>query len=68
MVMTSVESRSSSRLNLKVGGDWAVCGLALTNITCSSDAIMEQFFATLTAVRMLSPAVGGTREDRKRAR
>ena len=45
----------SSRLNLRVGMDWAVWGVALTNITFSSDPTIPQLFATLTAVKMLSP-------------
>lgn len=47
---------SSSRLNVRVGTDDAVWAAALTNITRSWHPIIPQLFATLTAVKMLSPA------------
>lgn len=67
-VMTSTELwvsmfPPSSRLKVSMGVDWAVCGVALTNITFSSDPTIPQLFATLTAVRMLSPAWRGTNQD-----
>ena len=46
---------SSSRVNLRVGMDWAVGGVALTNTTLSSDPTIRQLFATFTAVKILSP-------------
>lgn len=63
--MTSTElwperAASSSRLNLRVGMDWAVWGVAVMNITFSSDPTIPQVFATLTAVRTLSPMVKKT--------
>lgn len=53
--MTSTELWVSSRLNRRVGMDRAVGGVALTNITFSSDPTIPQILATLTAVKMLSP-------------
>lgn len=66
--MTSTElwaavAPPSSRLNLRVGMAWAVWGVALTNITFSSDPTIPQLFATLTAVKMLSPMWRRTKLD-----
>lgn len=59
-LMTSMEPwlaavPPSPSWNLRVGMDWAVWGVAWTNITLSSEPTIPQLFATLTAVKMLSP-------------
>lgn len=55
MIAAELWSPPSSRLNFRVGMDWAVWGVAFTNITFSPNATIPQLFATLTAVKMLSP-------------
>lgn len=64
--MTSMEPWSSSRLKFRIGADWAVWGVALTNITFSSEPTIAQFLATLTAVRRLSPEVRRARTKSNR--